>query len=61
MELNVYNALQDPATLTELAILVLYAQSVTHPYMCSVRRQGMECTNILDLGPLHFDLKAHIQ
>ncbi|TFY81277.1 hypothetical protein EWM64_g2731 [Hericium alpestre] len=33
MELNVYNALHDPSTLTELATLSFYSQSVSHPYM----------------------------
>ena len=33
MEFNVYRGLQDIPTLTELAVLVLYAQSISHPYM----------------------------
>lgn len=61
MEQNIYDALQDPATLTELACLVLYAQTVTHPYMRTVRGSGTEQTNMLTLGPLHTSLKNHIQ
>ncbi|KAI0708898.1 hypothetical protein C8T65DRAFT_695745 [Cerioporus squamosus] len=33
LEENVYRGLHDPATLTELAVLALYGQAVTHPYM----------------------------
>jgi hypothetical protein len=32
MEQNVYCGLQDIPTLTELAVLALYAQAVSHPY-----------------------------
>ncbi|TFY77504.1 hypothetical protein EWM64_g6509 [Hericium alpestre] len=60
IELNVYNGLRDDATITELAILVLYAQMITHPYMCAVRSPGVESVNLLDLGPLHRDLHSHI-
>ncbi|TFK77818.1 hypothetical protein K466DRAFT_607657, partial [Polyporus arcularius HHB13444] len=37
IEQNVYNGLQDPSTLSELAILAVYAQAVTHPYMRTAR------------------------
>jgi hypothetical protein len=33
MEQNLYNALNDKPTIVELAVLALYAQAVTHPYM----------------------------
>jgi hypothetical protein len=33
MEKNLYKALQDPPTLTELAVLALYAEAISHPYM----------------------------
>jgi hypothetical protein len=33
LEQNVYEGLQDTPTQTELAILVLYAQAISHPYM----------------------------
>jgi uncharacterized membrane protein len=32
MEKNLYNALKDPATLTELAVLALYAQAISSIY-----------------------------
>lgn len=59
MELNVYKGLQDYPTLTELAVLSLYSQSITIPYMRAVRGRGSEQTNILDLGPLHVSVKDH--
>ncbi|TFY83099.1 hypothetical protein EWM64_g903 [Hericium alpestre] len=61
IELNVYNALHDIPTITELAVLVLYAQLITHPYMRLVRGPGIESVNLLDLGPLHQDLRTHIR
>jgi hypothetical protein len=61
MEQNVYKALRDIPTLTELCVLVLYAQAISHPYMRQVRGPGQEKTNILTLGPLHEKVKAHIR
>ncbi|KAH9949428.1 hypothetical protein B0H21DRAFT_820030 [Amylocystis lapponica] len=61
MEANVYAALHDCATLTELAVLVLYSQAITHPYVRVVRGSGTEQTNILDLGPVHVQVKEHVQ
>ncbi|KAH7917833.1 hypothetical protein BV22DRAFT_967818, partial [Leucogyrophana mollusca] len=61
MEENLFKALHDIPTLTELAVLVLYAAAVTHPYMRSVRGPGTENLNILDLGPLHNRVKSHVQ
>ncbi|KIK96708.1 hypothetical protein PAXRUDRAFT_137914, partial [Paxillus rubicundulus Ve08.2h10] len=52
MEENVYKALHDGPTLTELAVLVLYAAAITHPHMCSVHSQTKDI-NVLDLSPLH--------
>jgi hypothetical protein len=57
MENNLYRALQDVPTQTELCVLALYAQAVSHPYMRQVR--GSERCNILDLGPLHESVKSH--
>jgi hypothetical protein len=61
LEQNVYNALHDIPTITELCILALYAESISHPYMRVVRNtEGPRC-NVLDLGPLHDRVKAHCQ
>jgi hypothetical protein len=61
MESNVYRGLQDISTQTELCILVLYAQSISHPYMRQVRGPEQVHKNILDLGPLHLKVKTHCQ
>ncbi|KAJ7080892.1 hypothetical protein B0H15DRAFT_953240 [Mycena belliarum] len=54
-------AIRDPATLTELVVVILYYQSVGHPYMRVVRGPGTENTNVLDLGPLHVEVCSHIR
>lgn len=59
MEANVYHALKGTPTITELCVLVLYAQSISHPYMQQVQGPEKEHKNILDLGPLHDNVKAH--
>lgn len=61
IEQNVYLGLQDDATLTELAVLALYQQVITHPYSRLVRKDEDSPLNALDLGPLHGDLLVHIQ
>jgi hypothetical protein len=61
IELNVYNALHDPATLTELAVMALYQQVITHPYMRMVRAPEKDALNALDLGPMHVELRDHCQ
>ncbi|KAI4517349.1 hypothetical protein K525DRAFT_211091 [Schizophyllum commune Loenen D] len=61
VEKNVYNALHDDATLTELAVLALYSQLITHPYMRHVRAPESVALNAIDLGPLHADICAHCQ
>ncbi|RXW25130.1 hypothetical protein EST38_g727 [Candolleomyces aberdarensis] len=61
IELNLNNALHDTPTLTELAVMVLYAQAITHPYLRMVRGPGTEQTNVLDLGPLHLQVRNHCQ
>ncbi|KAF8149017.1 hypothetical protein BJ912DRAFT_833748, partial [Pholiota molesta] len=61
IELNVYRALQDIPTLTELATMALYAQAVTHPYLRSVRGPGTENVNILDLKDFHVGVKQFVQ
>ncbi|KAI0367582.1 hypothetical protein BV20DRAFT_949876 [Pilatotrama ljubarskyi] len=60
LENNVYRALHDIPTLTELCALTLYSQSVSHPYLRQVRGHNAESSNHLDLGPLHTRVKAHL-
>jgi hypothetical protein len=59
MEENLWKALHCTATKTELAVLTLYAQAVSHPYMRSIRTS--EKINMLNLGPLHRKVYMHIQ
>jgi hypothetical protein len=60
MEHNLYNALQCKPTLTELATLALYAQAITHPYICHICGSNIGTTNMLNLGPLHLEVKQYI-
>ena len=57
MEKNLYNALKDPATLTELAVLALNAQAILHPYMRQICGNNQ---NMLDLAPLHLEVEQHM-
>jgi hypothetical protein len=59
LEQNVFSGLQDPATLTELCVLVLYSETISQPYMRRVRGSSAFGTNALDLGPLHESVKDH--
>src|SRR6266511_2740679 len=38
MESNLWKALYDPATLSELAILALYGEAISYPYIKAIRR-----------------------
>ncbi|KAF9024315.1 hypothetical protein BDP27DRAFT_1438217 [Rhodocollybia butyracea] len=61
IEKNVLEGLKDKGTLTELVAMGLYTKLIHHPYMRLVRGPGTEQSNILDLGPLHHELRNHIQ
>ncbi len=63
MESNLWKALHDPATLAELAILALYGEVVSYPYIKAIRTtsESGEKQNMLDLGPLHQKVSTHIQ
>jgi hypothetical protein len=61
MEKNIYQGLQNMPTLTELAVLTLYAQSISHPYMRQVRGPGTEQINMLNLGSLHLQVQQHME
>ncbi|EUC62623.1 hypothetical protein RSOL_424390 [Rhizoctonia solani AG-3 Rhs1AP] len=56
IEMNVCDGLRDPATLTELAVLALYSEAVSKPYMRYVRGSGL---NALDLGAYHEKVKEY--
>lgn len=59
MEQNVYDALHDPSTLTELAVLSLYSQAIAHPFILFIR--SSESQNVLELGQYYSGITAHIQ
>lgn len=59
MEKNLYSALQDRGTLSELAVLALYSQTVTIPYLLYVRSSTQR--NGLTLGPFHARVIEHCQ
>jgi hypothetical protein len=61
MEQNLYKALHCTATKTELAVLALYAQAISYPYMQEIRASGEKQNNMLDLGPLHHKVYHHMQ
>jgi hypothetical protein len=61
MEENLWKALHCTATKTELAVLALYAQAITHPYMRVIRSPKSEKVNMLDLGPLHQKIQNHMK
>jgi hypothetical protein len=63
MESNLWKALHDPATLAELAILALYGEAISYPYVKAIRTtsESGETQNMLDLGPLHQQVSTHIQ
>ncbi|KAF8900532.1 hypothetical protein CPB85DRAFT_1418086 [Mucidula mucida] len=55
IEQNIYTALHDDGTLSDLVCMTLYSQSVDIPYMVIVRGQ---IQNQLDLPPTHDKVKA---
>jgi hypothetical protein len=57
IEQNLFDGLNDWATLSELAVLALYSQLISIPYIEYVRSYT---GNALDLGSFHNRLKAHI-
>jgi hypothetical protein len=59
IEQNIYLGLHDNPTITELCVLILYALSVTHPYMHQVQGPNATKTNLLDMGPVHDKVIAH--
>jgi hypothetical protein len=60
MEQNLWDALHCNPTLTELAVLALYALSVSYPYMQPICVATHDKTNMLDLGPLHQNIPDFI-
>ncbi|KIJ35844.1 hypothetical protein M422DRAFT_261795 [Sphaerobolus stellatus SS14] len=61
MEKNVQMALDDIPTLQELCVLALFSQIISRPYMRVVHGEGHQNRNILDMGPLHDKVAAHMK
>lgn len=61
MESNLWKALHCPATKTELAVMAIYGEAVSYPYMKAIRQCQDKQKNALDLGPLHSHVQEHIQ
>lgn len=61
MEDNLYRALQCQSTITELAVLTMYSQAITHPYISQIRTAEAEKGNMLDMGPLHEKVGQHME
>jgi hypothetical protein len=59
MEQNIFEGLKDIPTLTELCVLALYAQAISHPYMRVVHGSGERRINAIELGPFHKCMIAH--
>ncbi|KAJ7772022.1 hypothetical protein DFH07DRAFT_768130 [Mycena maculata] len=59
IEKNVYNALEDGPTLTELAVLALYHIFFAIPYQHRVRTPEEVVLNTISLGPLHAEIRDH--
>ncbi|KAJ7673462.1 hypothetical protein B0H17DRAFT_947197, partial [Mycena rosella] len=61
LEQNVLKGLFCLKTLAQMVLLVLFCMALMHPYTRQVRGEGTEILNILDLGPFHASVKAHIR
>ncbi|ESK92317.1 hypothetical protein Moror_4602 [Moniliophthora roreri MCA 2997] len=58
IEINVFNALQDLSTLTEMVAITFYTNTVSAPYMRAVCAEG---ANGLALGPLYKKVCTFVQ
>ena len=61
MESNLWNALHCTSTITELAVLAIYAEAISYPYVKAIRASDAKKQNMLDLGPLHSRVYDHMQ
>ena len=60
MEANIFNGLHDSPTITELAVLAIYGQAISRPYMRAVRTAQAKGENGLELGTLQRRVLTHI-
>jgi hypothetical protein len=61
MESNLWKALHCTSTITELAVLAIYAEAIPYPYMKAIRISDAQKKNMLDLGPFHSRVYNHMQ
>ena len=61
MESNLWKALHCTSTTTELAVLAIYAEAISYPYMKAIRTSSDKDQNMLDLGPFHSRVYNHMQ
>src|SRR6266568_6380667 len=61
MEQNLWNALKCNYTTTELAILAIYAETISYPYMKAICASSDKNQNMLNLGPLHHHVYGYMQ
>jgi hypothetical protein len=59
IEKNVYDALNDGPTLTELTVLSIYHLFIAIPYTRRVREPEEVVLNAIPLGPLHGEIQDH--
>jgi hypothetical protein len=61
MESNLWKALHCTSTITELAVLAIYAEAISYPYMKAIRISDAQKKNMLDLGPFYSRVYNHMQ
>ncbi|KAJ7669569.1 hypothetical protein B0H17DRAFT_887150, partial [Mycena rosella] len=61
IEKNLRAAMRDLRTQEELCAIILYFLIICVPYLRFVRGPGTEGVNALDLGPLHVEVREHIE
>lgn len=60
LEENAWTGIQDPATQTELAVMTIYYEVISIPYIATVRGRSLHETNALEMGPFHAKVIEHI-
>ncbi|KAL1674762.1 hypothetical protein EV122DRAFT_220044 [Schizophyllum commune] len=61
LEKNVFDALQCRKTMREVVLIVLYSQAISAPYMREIRGPFRSFDSVLDQGPLHARIIAHLE
>ena len=61
MESNLWNALHCTSTITELAVLAIYAEANSYPYVKAIYTSDSEKQNMLDLDPFHSRVYDYMQ